>query len=131
MRTAWRIDGTLREFPKFAPVNLWFDYPVHIADESGALKDIQPEDERPPWQKGAAKNKKSAKDRKAERKAALEEAIEGSNFGEMPTVKDVAEYLGVSERTVRDRIKEHGGYDFEDGNICKKSKNEDTGKTES
>lgn len=131
MRTAWRIDGTLREFPKFPPVNLWFDYPIHKADESGALKDIQPEDERPPWQKGAAKNKKSAKDRKAERKAALEEAIEGSNFGETPTIKDVAEYLGVSERTVRDRIKEHGGYDFEDGNICKKSKNEDTGKTES
>ena len=28
-RTAWRIEGTLREFPKFAPVNLWFNYPVH------------------------------------------------------------------------------------------------------
>ena len=24
-RTAWRIEGTLREFPKFDPVNLWFD----------------------------------------------------------------------------------------------------------
>ena len=23
-RSAWRIEGTLREFPKFAPVNLWF-----------------------------------------------------------------------------------------------------------
>ena len=28
-RSAWRIEGTLREFPKFAPVNLWFKYPVH------------------------------------------------------------------------------------------------------
>ena len=27
-KTAWRIEGTLREFPKFDPVNLWFDYPV-------------------------------------------------------------------------------------------------------
>ena len=27
--TAWRIEGTLREFASFAPVNLWFDYPVH------------------------------------------------------------------------------------------------------
>ena len=38
--TAWRIDGTLREFPKFEPVNLWFDYPVHRLDDVGILKDI-------------------------------------------------------------------------------------------
>ena len=31
-RTAWRVEGTLREFPKFPPVNLWFDYPVHTVD---------------------------------------------------------------------------------------------------
>lgn len=28
-RTPWRIEGTLREFPGFEPVNLWFEYPVH------------------------------------------------------------------------------------------------------
>ncbi|MEZ3468604.1 MAG: AAA family ATPase, partial [Schaedlerella sp.] len=100
-RTAWRIEGTLREFPKFQPVNLWFDYPVHREDESGALKDIQPEAEKPPWQRGAEKIKKNSQNRKADRRKALEEAIEGSNFGEAPTVKDVAEYLGISERTAR------------------------------
>lgn len=130
MRTAWRIDGTLREFPKFEPISLWFDYPVHKADESGALKDINPEEEKAPWQKGAAKNKKNAQDRKADRKAALVEAIEGCNFGEIPAVKDVAEYLGISERTVRDRIKEHGGYTIEDGNVYKKGKSNSAGKTE-
>lgn len=51
-RTAWRIDGTLREFPKFAPVNLWFDFPVHRSDESGVLGDIDPERETAgAWQK--------------------------------------------------------------------------------
>lgn len=34
-RTAWRVEGTLREFPKFPPVNLWFDYPVHTVDAGG------------------------------------------------------------------------------------------------
>ncbi|MBQ9000511.1 MAG: hypothetical protein IJ087_01505, partial [Eggerthellaceae bacterium] len=29
---AWRIEGTLREFPKFAPVNAWFDWPLHVVD---------------------------------------------------------------------------------------------------
>lgn len=118
--TAWRIEGTLREFPKFPPVNVWFRYPVHTLDESGALGDIQPEAELPPWKKGAENNKKNAKDRKTERKRALEEALENSNFGEEPSVAEVAEYLGVSKRTVRDRINEHGGYEIEDGFVRKR-----------
>lgn len=126
--TAWRIEGTLREFPKFEPVNLWFDYPAHRIDEIGSLKDIQLETEKPPWQRGTDKIKKNAKDRKADRKKALEEAVDGSNFGEVPTVKDVAEYLGISERTARDRIKEHGGYTYEDGKVRKKPQETDTGK---
>lgn len=27
--TAWRVEGTLREFAKFEPVNMWFGYPIH------------------------------------------------------------------------------------------------------
>lgn len=119
-RTAWRIEGTLREFPKFKPVNLWFDYPVHQIDKVGVLQDIQPDTEIPPWKKGADRNKKNAKERKNDRKKALEEAVENGNFGDEPSVNDVAEYMGVSDRTVRDRIKEHGGYVIEDGIVKKK-----------
>lgn len=50
-KTAWRIEGTLREFPRFEPVNVWFDYPLHVMDDVGVLQDIQPGDEKPPWQK--------------------------------------------------------------------------------
>lgn len=50
-KTAWRIEGTLREFPKFEPVNLWFDYPVHRLDEIGSLKDLQLEAQDPPWKR--------------------------------------------------------------------------------
>ena len=124
-RTAWRIEGTLREFPKFKPVNLWFDYPVHQIDKVGVLEDIQPDTEIPPWKKGADRNKKNAKDRKNDRKKALEEAIENGNFGDEPSVNDVAEYMGVSDRTVRDRIKEHGGYVIEDGIVKKKERGKD------
>lgn len=119
-RTAWRIEGTLREFPKFKPVNLWFDHPIHQVDKIGVLEDIQPDTEIPPWKKGADRNKKKAKERKDDRKKALEEAVENGNFGEEPSVKDVAEYMGVSDRTVRDRIKEHGGYVILDGIVKKK-----------
>ena len=119
--TAWRIEGTLREFPKFPAVNLWFDYPCHRVDDVGILGDIQPETEKPPWKKGAANNKKSAEDRKKARRKALEEAVDNGNFGDAPTVKEVADYLGIAERSVRDRVKEHGGYEIENGVVRKKS----------
>ena len=124
-KTAWRIEGTLREFPKFEPVNLWFDYPVHRIDHVGSLKDLQLEAQEPPWKKGTKNNKKNAVTRKAERKKALEAALEGSNFGDEPTVNDVADYLGVSTRTARDRINEHGDYVIEDGIVRKKSGGKD------
>ena len=95
---------------------------IELLKRYGYETDIHPEDELPGWKKAASKNKKNAQDRKADRKQALQEAVEGCNFGDVPSVKDVAEYLGISERTVRDRIKEHGGYVIKDGNVHKKEK---------
>lgn len=46
--TAWRIEGTLREFASFPPLDLWFDYPIHRPDSYEVLKDIQPDD-GDPW----------------------------------------------------------------------------------
>jgi RecA-family ATPase len=51
-RTAWRIEGTLREFAPFAPVNVWFEYPVHTGDRAGVLGDVKPEAEMKSWERG-------------------------------------------------------------------------------
>mgnify|MGYP000015339810 CR=1 FL=1 len=118
-KTAWRLEATLREFPGFEPINVWFDYPIHRMDESGALNDIQPDEDKPMWQKAAEKNKKNARKRRDDRNIALEEAVENGNFGDAPTVSDVAKFLGKSERTVRDMVKEHGGYRLENGVILR------------
>lgn len=108
-RTAWRIEGTLREFPKFKPLNLWFDYPVHRADEVGVLKDCGFEgDNRPPWQKGAAKHKETAKKTSEKNRVKFENAVNLCNMGDAPTIKQVAEYLEMNERTVRDWSKKYG-----------------------
>lgn len=118
-RTAWRIDGTLREFPKFPPVNLWFDYPIHSVDIIGSLKDIEAEGEAPPWKRNFTK-KKSPEARKQEKENALETAYEACSINEQITVKDIAEYMGVTEKTVRNRIKEHGGFWVDEGEVGKK-----------
>lgn len=118
--TAWRIEGTLREFPKFEPVNLWFKYPVHRIDESDSLKDIQPDTDKPAWQK-AMEKRKPKEQKKEERMKSLETAVEATNFGNPPALKELAQYMGISERSLRDRIKEHGGFYIQDGEVRKKT----------
>lgn len=118
-RSAWRIEGTLREFPKFAPVNLWFKYPVHNIDNIGVLKDIAVDDGMPMWKKNFSKKKTDA-ERKNERKNSLETAFEACGIDDKVTVKAMAEYMGVSEKTVRRRLKEHGGFWIDEGQIGKK-----------
>jgi hypothetical protein len=120
--TAWRIEGTLREFPKFGAVNMWFDYPKHRVDDVGVLGDIQPEAEPPSWKKNF-KKKKTPKEAKKERMDSLEEQFESlKSFNQdgNVTLKELAESMGTTEKTVRNRIKEHGGFWVDDGNVGKK-----------
>lgn len=122
-RTAWRIDGTLREFPKFQPVDLWFDYPTHQVDMDGLLKDVEAEGDKPIWQRGVENRKAQAKKERANKKVQLENAINLANPFENPSLDDIRDYLGrdnISERSLKERIKKHGGYEIKDGKVVKK-----------
>ena len=97
--TAWRIEGTLREFPKFPAVNLWFDYPCHRVDDVGILGDIQPEAERPAWQK----KKKTPEERKKEKEQSLLIAFDAAdkNEGGAAKISDLADIMGISLNTAK------------------------------
>lgn len=117
--TAWRVDGTLREFAKFKPRNIWFSYPTHTVDESGVLADIQLDDNTPSWKKNLEKSgkKQSPAQRKKDRKEAFETAYSALNDGIQPvTQEDMCEYLGISSRTFKRRMEEIDGYKL-DGNL--------------
>jgi len=107
--TAWRIEGTLREFPRFPALNVWFEYPVHYVDRSGVLADIQPEAEQPAWKRNFGK-KKSNHERAQERKADLDSAFAMLSSSGPVTVKALCEYLDVKPRTLQKHIKESGKY---------------------
>ena len=100
-RTAWRIDGILREFPKLEPRNVWFDYPLHINDESGQLGDIQLDDGS--WEfkkKKIRENQKQANEKKKE-KLQNDFEIEFANieFEDRPVLADeLAEALEVDKK---------------------------------
>lgn len=117
--SAWRIEGTLREFSKFKPVNLWFDYPIHKVDSSGVLNDIEPDDIKPQWQK-AKEARKSPEDKKKERMKSLEFAYEALKIEGEVTIKALEEYFTLSTNAVRKRVDEHPGFERNDGTVIRK-----------
>ncbi|WP_288940616.1 AAA family ATPase [uncultured Streptococcus sp.] len=123
--TAWRVEGTLREFAKFPPVNMWFTYPVHNVDTTGVLADIQLEDDKQNWQKAAKKareGRKSAEQNLEERNQILEDAYNTQkdfNPDGPVTKEDIANLTGIKVRTVEKYVREHDDFVLKNGNIIK------------
>ncbi len=106
--TAWRVEGTLREYPKFQPVNLWFEYPIHRMDGDGILQDVEPEEDKQ-WRgsRKAPAKKKSKQDEWNETLNNAFEALKDENG--VAKMKDIMEYCGSkSGNTVRTHIDESG-----------------------
>lgn len=122
-RTAWRIEGTLREFARFDPVNLWFDYPVHTLD-TGLLEDLAPESAmRALGRAGAAKRWADGSGQEAaaqKSKKQLEEAFETTMQDGQVTVYGMAEYLGLKPETVKKRLRADGSYWIDGEQVGKK-----------
>ena len=101
--TAWRLESSLREFENIRPVNFWFEYPIHRVDTSGELDVAHAEGS---FEAARSKNKKYTT--ADERRESLETAYQACLFNPPVTLTSMAEYLDITERCVRDRIKESG-----------------------
>lgn len=118
-RTAWRIEGTLREFPKFPAVNLWFDYPIHRQDKIGVLRDIAPESE-------AQSRRNYAKKSSGTKKEAAKEQVDqlGSAFawcdeegkGEVSIAK-LVKHTGKTRQTIYGWVDRHPDFERESGMV--------------
>lgn len=105
--TAWRIEGTLREFARFDPVDVWFDYPIHVLEHFDPTDNVAPHAQLPPHQR-AINARKSKEQKLRERQHRLTAAVDILQAdGKAPTITALAEYLGVSSRTVRNMVDEH------------------------
>lgn len=131
--TAWRIEGTLREYASFQPRDIWFKYPQHEIDREGVLQDLSPEADKPPWQKGSESNAapKRKEARKEERINEIEIAFAAMEMEgrEVITTEDLEDHMNVSRKTVLRRIKEHGGFHVENhggepGPVTRKEKDD-------
>ena len=103
--TAWRLESSLREFENIVPVNFWFEYPIHRVDDGKSLTAMPTQGS---MEAGRIRNKFSKTADTAEDE--FRTAFLAVNFdGTGALVSDIAAYMGLAERTVRDRIKKMGG----------------------
>jgi RecA-family ATPase len=115
--SALRIEGTLREFAPFRPVDCWFHHPIHKHDSAGVLAEAEGEQE--PWRKAAEARREGARGRRATDRERFESAAANAAGGEPPAVQDVCDYLGVQPRTLREKAAQYGYY-VKDGRVWKK-----------
>ena len=101
--TAWRLESSLREFPNFKPVNFWFEYPIHRIDNKGVLQKNYAEGDPKANLKKSGKRNQTPESRKDEFDNAFD--INKNEDGTCKAI-ELAEYLGLSERTIRDRVTE-------------------------
>jgi RecA-family ATPase len=102
--TGWRLECSLREFQNFAPVEFWFEYPIHRLDSGASLRQMPAQGTAAA---GRMKNRFSKTTEAAEeefRNAFSVQSVNGS-----ASVKDIMEYLGISDKTVYARLKKMNG----------------------
>lgn len=127
-RTGWRVEGTLREFARFEPVNLWFDYPLHRLDDTGALSDVDAEGvtEAQPWKsRGKRPTRKQQQESRADsRRKTLEMAYESILFGgaDKVTVGDLMAETGLTKNTVRSYIDGHPDFHRDEKGVVTRAK---------
>ena len=120
LSTGWQIEGTLREFAPFDPIKCWYDFPLHKVDESGALANKAPKGS---LEANLMKSGKRNPDRKGKREE-FDKAYDASLLGrDFTTPKDIADVLGISTRTVRNRLDEYvEDYEVINGEVRRREK---------
>ena len=119
--TAWRMEGSLREFESFKPRNFWFVHPVHKPDQSGALSSCPANGS---IQAARLKNRKFTTS--DQRRASVINAYNACKTSDAPvTIEEMAKSAGVTVRCMRDRLKEAEDiFKTKKGKVWKSDENE-------
>jgi RecA-family ATPase len=116
--TAWRLESSLREFSNFKPVNFWFEYPLHRVDDKGILAKHYADGDPKANLEKSGKRSQTPESRKDEFDAAFDICLADNEFC---TTDELANYLGISVRTVQKRVSEfENDYLLSKGNIYRK-----------
>lgn len=125
-RSAWRVEGTFREYPQAKPVDCWFSYPRHLIDTEGVLQDTGPPCDTPPWMRAQDAHAGKTKARHQTRAVKLQQAFNTVVDSEgVAKLADVANYLDKSIRTVREWAESSPGWILGHGKLTKSNQETD------
>lgn len=113
--TAWRVEGSLREFSNFRPFSCWFAFPIHLLDENGVLNEYFSKGST-----GANFSKRSNFSTKSSRLADLDVAFGFLAINGQVSLDELASFMNKSAKTVRRHIEEFGNQYFIENSIVKK-----------
>ena len=112
---AFRLESALREFPDIKPLNMWFKHPIHVKDDNLADRGMD--------HAGMLNLEKSSKrthtndDKIADFENAFEATTENDRTS---SVKDMADYLNLSDRSIKNYAKLlSGDYEVKGGVVVK------------
>ena len=116
--TPWRLESSLREFANITPVDFWFRYPVHVVDANRVLKALPAVGTS---EAGRLVNGKSKSTDRCSEEIRTAFDIENMDGKGVP-LKELAAYLDISERAVRERLKKlEGEFKVVQGNVVRLS----------
>jgi len=100
--TAWRLEGTLREFAPMPPRCFWFRHPFHTMAQAEFLTDAKAEGEEPAWKAQAEADKEARKARREQDLKRLSEAFMGPHFEHgYAELANLASSLNMDEKRVK------------------------------
>ena len=102
-----KIDFTLREFAKIAPVNCFYSYPLLRMDEDGWLDDARAADIERSMKSGREMGTLKSQVNKEQRVQKLKDLVKRDReFGRVKTIREYADEIGVEYRTVQRYMKD-------------------------
>ena len=114
--TPWRVEFVLREFPSPEPINVWFSWPLHIVDTSEDMAALAPQGSTAGNLSRSSKRNSTPEKREND----LMSAYQACSFETPVTVKALADYLGIGERTVRNYVNESDKFYLKYGCVLEK-----------
>ena len=106
---------------------MWFDYPLHVIDETGKLGDISVDvfNSKGSNYSRNFSNKRTPEQVREDKQKSFDIAFETlTSFDEKTevSIKEIAEFMGTTEKTIRNRISNSGKYYVTNGIVGKRNK---------
>ena len=109
--TPWRVEFVVREFRTPQPIDVWFRWPLHQRDETGAVSRLAPQGSAEGNLSKSSKRNSTPEKRKME----FDTAFEALAINYPVTIDAMMNYLSVGDRTIKERVNEYDEY-FRKGN---------------